>query len=236
MVEFTIKKIRSGGLITNYFCTSSCKHCLYKCSPHWEKRYIDPDIAEKICDVLQNTLKKGQYDVRNYKTLAELLSRDLKSVNQDLHLNVWSIRPDSYDQNTEKIDPITRQLHIIRKNASVSFNFNKVEILEGNIGYLELTKFKTIPDPRLEREGSGPGRRFDPGRLESLAGNRRRARPGLAPANAHLTPPVRRAGSAIADRVRPSFLLTPASAPPRIARADVRSLPITRRPSGTVQE
>ena len=47
MVEFTIKKLRSGGLITNYFCTSSCKHCLYKCSPHWEKRYIDPDIAEK---------------------------------------------------------------------------------------------------------------------------------------------------------------------------------------------
>lgn len=47
MVEFVIKKLRSGGLITNYFCTSSCKHCLYKCSPQWEKRYIDPDTAEK---------------------------------------------------------------------------------------------------------------------------------------------------------------------------------------------
>lgn len=47
MVEFKINRLRSGGLITNYFCTSSCKHCLYKCSPHWKKRYIDPDTAEK---------------------------------------------------------------------------------------------------------------------------------------------------------------------------------------------
>ena len=47
MAEFVIKKLRSGGLITNYFCTSSCKHCLYNCSPQWEKRYIDPVTAEK---------------------------------------------------------------------------------------------------------------------------------------------------------------------------------------------
>ena len=47
MVEFNIKKLRSGGLITNYFCTSNCKHCLYNCSPRWEKRYIDSNAAEK---------------------------------------------------------------------------------------------------------------------------------------------------------------------------------------------
>ena len=47
MAEFVIKKLRSGGLITNYFCSSSCGHCLYNCSPHWEKRYIDPYTVEK---------------------------------------------------------------------------------------------------------------------------------------------------------------------------------------------
>ena len=47
MVEFKINRLISGGLITNYFCTSSCQHCLYKCSPRWEKRYIEPDTAEK---------------------------------------------------------------------------------------------------------------------------------------------------------------------------------------------
>ena len=54
MVEFNIKKLRSGGLITNYFCTSSCKHCLYNCSPQWEKRYIDPEAAEKIFEKIRS--------------------------------------------------------------------------------------------------------------------------------------------------------------------------------------
>lgn len=36
-----IRRLTSGGLITNYYCTSRCAHCLYCCSPHWEKRHID---------------------------------------------------------------------------------------------------------------------------------------------------------------------------------------------------
>ena len=47
MAELNIGRLISGGIITNYFCTSSCRHCLYNCSPHWEKRYIDADTAEK---------------------------------------------------------------------------------------------------------------------------------------------------------------------------------------------
>lgn len=113
--------------------------------------YVYPDIAKKICGTLRHNLSQGEYDVTTYQALAELLSRDLKSVNQDLHLNVWSIPPDSHNQNTEKVDPIARQLHIIRENAARSYSFKEVEILEGNIGYLELTKFETVPEPRLER-------------------------------------------------------------------------------------
>ena len=47
MADIAIKKLRSGGLITNYFCSSSCGHCLYNCSPRWEKRYLDPDTAKE---------------------------------------------------------------------------------------------------------------------------------------------------------------------------------------------
>lgn len=113
--------------------------------------YVFPDIADKICDRLRHNQDQGEYDVATYKTLAELLSRDLKSVNQDLHLNVWPIPPDRYNRNTENVDPIVRQLNIMRENAEQSYEFVKVEILEGNIGYLELTRFKSIPDPGLER-------------------------------------------------------------------------------------
>ena len=45
---FTINRLTSGGLITNYFCTSRCRHCLYNCSPDWPKEFIDPRTAETI--------------------------------------------------------------------------------------------------------------------------------------------------------------------------------------------
>jgi hypothetical protein len=47
LAEFKIKRLVSGGLITNYFCASRCRHCLYNCSPNWEKNYIDPRTAEE---------------------------------------------------------------------------------------------------------------------------------------------------------------------------------------------
>ena len=46
LADFKIKKLISGGLITNYFCTSRCRHCLYNCSPAWEKEYMTPQTAE----------------------------------------------------------------------------------------------------------------------------------------------------------------------------------------------
>jgi organic radical activating enzyme len=45
--RFVIDHLDSGGLITNYYCTSRCGHCLYACSPAWEKRYIDADTTEQ---------------------------------------------------------------------------------------------------------------------------------------------------------------------------------------------
>lgn len=33
--------------MTNYYCTSRCRHCLYNCSPRWEKVYIDEETARR---------------------------------------------------------------------------------------------------------------------------------------------------------------------------------------------
>lgn len=47
MTELNIRRLMSGGIITNYFCTSKCGHCLYNCSPQWEKEYITTQTAEE---------------------------------------------------------------------------------------------------------------------------------------------------------------------------------------------
>lgn len=54
MAEFEIKRLVSGGLITNYFCTSRCRHCLYNCSPDWEKKYIDQATVEENLRVVRS--------------------------------------------------------------------------------------------------------------------------------------------------------------------------------------
>ncbi len=47
MTKLNIRHLISGGIITNYFCTSRCGHCLYNCSPQWKKEYITVQTAEK---------------------------------------------------------------------------------------------------------------------------------------------------------------------------------------------
>ncbi len=46
--DFVIDRLHSGGVITNYFCTSSCSHCLYFCSPKWKKDYIETGMLAQI--------------------------------------------------------------------------------------------------------------------------------------------------------------------------------------------
>lgn len=43
--SLNISRLASGGLITNYFCSSSCRHCLYRCSPSWPKEFISAETA-----------------------------------------------------------------------------------------------------------------------------------------------------------------------------------------------
>ncbi|MCF8336095.1 MAG: radical SAM protein [Bacteroidales bacterium] len=45
MERLCINHLFSGGLITNYFCPSGCRHCLYGCSPGREKDYIDRKMS-----------------------------------------------------------------------------------------------------------------------------------------------------------------------------------------------
>ena len=61
-----IGRLASGGIITNYFCTSACRHCLYNCGPHWEKNYISVEVAEdnfprrEIAGLLRCSHRRGR--------------------------------------------------------------------------------------------------------------------------------------------------------------------------------
>ncbi|MDH7554477.1 MAG: radical SAM protein [Spirochaetota bacterium] len=55
-MSLSIPYLVSGGIITNYSCSSRCRHCLYGCSPQRDRTYIHADTINTVCAVL---LKNG---------------------------------------------------------------------------------------------------------------------------------------------------------------------------------
>jgi len=54
MDELNIRRLVSGGVITNYYCTSKCGHCLYNCSPSRPGEYLDTQSAAKIFQTIRS--------------------------------------------------------------------------------------------------------------------------------------------------------------------------------------
>lgn len=54
LVMLKIDYLISGGLITNYKCSSKCKHCSYASSPSWPNDYMTASMADEIFPILKN--------------------------------------------------------------------------------------------------------------------------------------------------------------------------------------
>lgn len=48
-----VNYLASGGIITNYKCSSKCKHCVYASSPSWPDDYMTSSTADKIFSILK---------------------------------------------------------------------------------------------------------------------------------------------------------------------------------------
>ncbi len=49
-----IDHLVSGGIITNYKCTSICRHCCYSCSPKWPDDYMTTAMADEVFSILRS--------------------------------------------------------------------------------------------------------------------------------------------------------------------------------------
>jgi hypothetical protein len=105
------------------------------------RAYVFPETARKMEEDLRNRQKRGEYDaITDPQHFAERLTGDLQSVSHDKHLRVRYSEeaiPDRPDG-----PPPPERVERQRKNmARLNFGWEKVERLEGNIGYAELRGF-----------------------------------------------------------------------------------------------
>lgn len=112
-----------------------------------DENYTFPDIGKKMGELIQNKLKNGDYnDIEDQMQFCMIVTQDLQSVSKDKHVNL-RINPQMAEQIIKKpievndtIMPIFQVEDMKRNN----YGFQNVEILPGNIGYINLTGFNMM--------------------------------------------------------------------------------------------
>jgi hypothetical protein len=102
------------------------------------QKYVFPDVARKMADHVRERQRAGAYDrITSARQLAQALTDDLRSISQDKHLGVHL---SEHTPPAGKATPAQEEAQR-RFVARVNYGFDKVERLEGNIGYLKLRGF-----------------------------------------------------------------------------------------------
>lgn len=107
-----------------------------------QSHYVYPDVAKKMTEHVRKKIRTHAYDtIGNGTVLAKILTDDLRSISHDGHLGVdYS---EAVIPKEESGAPPSQQVidDFRRQGASDNFAFRKLEILDGNIGYLKLNIF-----------------------------------------------------------------------------------------------
>ncbi len=110
--------------------------------------YVFSETAARIETDLRNRLSKNEYDdIKSAKKLAGLLTDQLQAVSKDKHLRVfYSLEPFPELPKPTDAPPDAAKLNEMRERMrehrrTSNFGFEKVDRLEGNVGYLDLRMF-----------------------------------------------------------------------------------------------
>lgn len=109
-----------------------------------DESYVLPEIAARMEESIRSRMQKGEYDkINSGAVLAQTLTTHLAEIGRDKHLGV-AFSYDSIPISSDQKEPSPEERERFRRMASsINFGFEKVERLNGNIGYMELDGFVT---------------------------------------------------------------------------------------------
>ena len=112
--------------------------------------YIFPDTAKKMEAYLRGRVENKEYDsITSATAFADQLTKDAQSISKDKHLRVrYSFQP--IPVRKDKDEPTAEEKAQFESFAKrVNFGFEKLERMQGNIGYIDLRGFM---DPQAGAE------------------------------------------------------------------------------------
>ncbi|NHK30891.1 MAG: S41 family peptidase [Asgard group archaeon] len=110
------------------------------------ERYIFKDIAKKIEERLLNDYKNGVFDsIDNIQLFASEIEKNFAEVSNDGHLHIM-FDPSEMERIIARRELSKEEIKRIHQKKidgekQSNFGFKKIEILDGNIGYLDLRRF-----------------------------------------------------------------------------------------------
>lgn len=106
--------------------------------------YVFEDVAIKIEKHLKDKLASGAFDkIADPAEFAALMTTEMQSISNDKHMRV-RVRPPQPQGPTAAPNPVANNYEQLKRLESINYGFEKVEKLEGNIGYIELTGFPPL--------------------------------------------------------------------------------------------
>jgi C-terminal processing protease CtpA/Prc len=108
------------------------------------REYLDPEVGGRVAGTLRQALGDGAYaGITSPDVFAARLTSDLLAASRDKHLAVTVVRRPAGAGVTDAA-AVNRQEAVRRTNGGVQ----RVEILPGNVGYLNLTSFWRLEEAR----------------------------------------------------------------------------------------
>lgn len=109
-----------------------------------EQQYVYPEVGEESGADLIARLQAGDFDeIASVEAFAARLTEALQSVSHDKHLRV-RVRPPRRAE-VEREDPALARAQAADQRRRQNHGFEKVERLEGNVGYVEMRYFDGDP-------------------------------------------------------------------------------------------
>jgi retinol-binding protein 3 len=103
--------------------------------------YVFPDTATKISELLRGRMAAHEYDaLTDGRDFARKLTADLRDVSRDRHLSVTFVAEGAREMSLATLSEPEKKAHR-EFLAKINFGFEKVERMQGNVGYLELHGF-----------------------------------------------------------------------------------------------
>ena len=105
--------------------------------------YVFEDVAIQMVKLINDKLDAGEYDQFDTVVgLADQVTADLQSISHDLHLSVRAAMPPPRNVEGDDLTSAEQAERRLNQARARNFGFRRLEMLPGNIGYLDLRGFE----------------------------------------------------------------------------------------------